>query len=257
MIHTVIVGGGLAGLQVAEELAKRGTEVVLLEKYPHLGGRAATYRGPGGIQYEIGAGRIFHTHARVAALVKRFKLHTFPISSDSYFEHVPNKFTDIFEPVMAAASSLPKETLATHTIADIIPKTMHPLLKMYPYTAELHVLRADVALPLFKKKEPMGSTGSADFYGIAEGIDALTEGLADAAEKAGATLKTRHRVAHVKPTSDGLFEIQGDYGKKAHAKPFRYTARRVIIATCRCSLGDFSVLDPRTFKTGTPGARFI
>lgn len=242
MYDILIVGGGVAGLQVAAELAKRKINVCLLEKYPKLGGRAATYRGPGDIQFEIGAGRIFHAHKRVSELVRRYKLHTFPISSTSNFEHAPNNFTEVFEPLRKLCEEIPKEELAKHKIGTIVPKSMHHILKMYPYTAELHVLRADLALQLFEKQEPMASNGTSDFYGIVEGIDALATGLAAEAKKAGAILKTRHRAHDIKRTKDGLFEVKGDYGKKAEAKPFLYTAKRIVIATCRCSLGDFSIL---------------
>ncbi|WP_022798357.1 FAD-dependent oxidoreductase [Thermus islandicus] len=36
----VVVGGGLAGLVVATEVAGRGRRVILLEQEPHLGGQA-------------------------------------------------------------------------------------------------------------------------------------------------------------------------------------------------------------------------
>jgi heterodisulfide reductase subunit A len=39
--HTVVVGGGIAGLRAAKDLARRGIAVALIEKSPFLGGRAA------------------------------------------------------------------------------------------------------------------------------------------------------------------------------------------------------------------------
>ena len=244
MYHTVIVGGGLAGLQVAEVLAKKGTQVLLLEKYPAFGGRAATYRDDG-LQYEIGAGRIFHAHKRIAALVKRFGLHTYPITTESNYEHTPNPFNALFEPIRALLETQDSKILATHTIRELVPRNYDPILSMYPYTSEIDLLRADIALPLFRPAATMGAAAAGTapaYYGIVEGIDRLATGLAEAAQAAGATLKNRHRVHDVKRTKDGLFEIQGDYGKKAEAKPFLFKASRIIIATCRCSLGDFSVL---------------
>ena len=244
MYHTVIVGGGLAGLQVAEVLANKGHKVLLLEKYPSFGGRAVTYR-EGGLQYEIGAGRIFHAHKRVAALVKRFGLHTFPIGTESDFEGKPNTFNSLFEPIRKLLEAQDSKMLATHTIKELVPPELHPLLSMYPYTSEIDLLRADLALPLFAPAATMGSGGTGTpYYGITEGIDRLATGLLEAAQAAGATCLSRHRVADIKRTKtmDGLFEIQGDYGKKAEAKPFNYKAQRVIVATCRCSLSTFSVL---------------
>ena len=43
-----MIGGGLAGLSSAVALAEAGFHVRLLEKRPHLGGRAASYVLPGG-----------------------------------------------------------------------------------------------------------------------------------------------------------------------------------------------------------------
>jgi monoamine oxidase len=238
---TIIIGGGLAGLTVAEYLAKQGKEVAVLEKYPAWGGRAATYRDKG-IQYEIGAGRIYKDHVRVHALVKRFGLSTYPIGTSSNYEHKPNHFLTLFEPLAAVLQKLPAKILATHTIAELVPASYAPILSMYPYMAEIHMLRADRALDLFKPATgPMSARGASDFYGVVEGIDSLASGLRETADKHGAHLLNRHRVHNVKRIKT-MFEVTGDYGKKAEAKPFSYTARRVVFATCRCSWSDFPIL---------------
>jgi heterodisulfide reductase subunit A len=39
--HTLVLGGGIAGLRAAIDLSRRGIEVVLVEKSPFLGGRTA------------------------------------------------------------------------------------------------------------------------------------------------------------------------------------------------------------------------
>lgn len=39
--HATVIGGGVAGLKAAKDLAERGIEVVLIEKSPFLGGRVA------------------------------------------------------------------------------------------------------------------------------------------------------------------------------------------------------------------------
>ena len=240
-METVIIGGGIAGLTVAHALAKQHQPVVVLERYPNFGGRIVTYR-ENKLQYEIGAGRIFKHHERVNALVKRYGLHTFPISAASYYKSEPNPFLDLFVPIAAELAKLPQSTLESHTIKELIPKELHPILTMYPYAAEVDLLRADIALPLFQKGQTMGTSSADDYYGVAEGLDAIIANLKAEAEKAGAILLGRHRVHDIKRLDNTLFEIQGDKGKKAEALPFTYTAKKVIIATCRCSLGSFSVL---------------
>ena len=42
----LILGGGFAGLSCAVALADRGLRVVVLEKKPHLGGRAYSFKDP-------------------------------------------------------------------------------------------------------------------------------------------------------------------------------------------------------------------
>jgi squalene-associated FAD-dependent desaturase len=46
--NVIVIGGGLAGLSSAVALAEAGFRVRLLERRPHLGGRAASYVLPGG-----------------------------------------------------------------------------------------------------------------------------------------------------------------------------------------------------------------
>lgn len=245
MIYDIlIVGGGIAGLTVAVELARRRHNVLLLEYYPNYGGRVATFRDPEIGQYEIGAGRIFHTHARVHNLIKKYKLHTFPISSDSYFDHAENDFNTLFTPIRRVLETLDSETLATHTIKECLPRRIYDkLLEKFPYRAELETLRADIALAGFKPSAPFSTaTASTAYVGIVEGIDTIVKHLVEEATAAGATLKSRYRVADIRRQSPDMFEITGMHGKKAAEKPFTYRARHVIIATCRCSLGKFSVL---------------
>ena len=254
----IIVGGGVAGLTVAQELARRKHTVLLLEYWPAYGGRVSTERDVVDhhrIQYEVGAGRIFHDHKRVNALVKKYGLHKYPISTESEYEGEPNKFVELFAPFKAALESLPRSLLATHTIKQLIPHRLHHILAMFPYTSELDLMRADVALPLFGRGKPMGTSGTkgagvAEYYGLVEGLDSLPAHLHRDAVRAGAICRTGHRVDDIrrmsiddaKKAADGLFDVTGKRGKKGAETPFHYRSTNVIVATCRCSLTDFSVL---------------
>jgi monoamine oxidase len=242
--RTIIIGGGLAGLSIAEYLADNvSSNVLVLEQYRAWGGRVVTYRDKEkGLQYEIGAGRIFHEHKRIGALVKRFGLHTYPISAESTFNNHPNPFLQLFDPVRKVLQTLPDDVLAKHTVKELVPKELHSTLEYYPYWSEFNLLRADLALPLFNPGKAMGTDKPAEYYGVVEGLDSITTHLHDAAKKAGATLKNRHTVTNIKRLAPDLFEITGLRGKKANQHPFKYQASRVIIATCRCGYGDFSIL---------------
>jgi len=236
MYDIIIVGGGLAGLSAAIRLAKTN-KVLVLEKYSVLGGRATTYNKDG-IQYEIGAGRVWHRHERVNALVKRYGLHTYPIGATSYFDTEPNSFTTLMYPIVKVLETLPQKQLGNHTIQQLVPDTFAPILEMYPYRAEMDMLRADLALPLFKPQGMMGTQSASDYYGVAEGISAIVEGLEKDARNAGAELHTHHRVEDIKRIRTDLFEVTGEN----KTRPFTFQAKKVIIATCRCSLSGFSVL---------------
>lgn len=58
-MRTVILGAGLAGLSAAEELARQGGEVLVIEKNPFPGGLACTMK-QNGFAYDLGPHR-FHT----------------------------------------------------------------------------------------------------------------------------------------------------------------------------------------------------
>lgn len=246
----IIVGAGLAGLSVAEGLLKKGYSVVILERYPTVGGRVVTNREP--YQYEIGAGRIFHKHRRMHGLIRRFGLHTYPLSDAISWKSQkgplgPNTFSEDLKDTFKALQQAPKRVLATHTLAQLIPPDLKQRLKQYPYWAELHMLRADLALPLFDAGAEMGTYEG--YVGIQEGIDALTTGLRDAVVKAGGVVLTRYRVEDIRRSTGGMWEVVGNYGKKAEAQPFQILAKQVVIATCRCSLGSFTALQDKPMLT--------
>lgn len=238
----IVVGGGLAGLTLAETLAKskRFSNITILEQYPNMGGRVLTIRSHG-LTYEAGAGRIFHTHERVNALVKRFHLKTFPISTDSFLpNNTPNPFLHLFEPIRTLLSKCDQESLATHTIWDLVPPQMRTIFQYYPYWAEIHDLRADLALNTFRPAEPMGAKKPGEFYGIVGGMDQITDHLKQNCEKAGVQLKNNHTVTNIQRITESLFEITGRQG--TNKSPFTYQASHVVIATTRGSYDTFDVL---------------
>ena len=69
-----MVGAGLAGLVAAEELARGGAEVAVLEARPRVGGRVWSQRLPNGAVVEMGAEYILPGNTAIRELAERFGL---------------------------------------------------------------------------------------------------------------------------------------------------------------------------------------
>ena len=254
MYDTVIVGGGIAGLSIAEHLVhSTNGEMALVERYPNLGGRIVTNHLP--YEYEIGAGRIHKHHMLVRRLVDRFRLQTYPIHSDSFYKGEPNEFQRLFDPLRSALESIDPSLLGKHTIAELLPKELHPILRMFPYYAETHILRADLALPLFKTTGVMSNT--AEYYGIKGGIDQLIHHLHEALTSTRLNILTRHRVEDIIQHPSGLFEITGSHGEKANPTEFTIVCKRVIVATEYRSFRKFTILQNASFVKHLTDSRLI
>lgn len=74
MSDVVIVGAGLAGLSCADELTRRGADVVVLEARRRVGGRVFSHRFTDGQTCERGAEFIDSNHTEVLRLAERLGL---------------------------------------------------------------------------------------------------------------------------------------------------------------------------------------
>jgi len=73
-VRAVVVGAGLAGLAAADELARGGAEVVVLEARSRVGGRVWSQRLPNGAVIEMGAEYILPGNTAVRELAERLGL---------------------------------------------------------------------------------------------------------------------------------------------------------------------------------------
>jgi len=185
-LHTdlLIGGAGLAGLRIGLAVLKadRTKRVIILEKEKHTGGRVFTYYSPDHIQWEEGAGRISTKHTKVLSLLKKYGLHTIPISSESDWRSndttYANPFTELCAIYLDPLKALDPHLLATHTIEQLLKKTVgtaraRRFLDLFPYHAETHTLRADLALRSFDKE-----MGCHEFVVCKEGLSVLTSAMA-------------------------------------------------------------------------------
>lgn len=191
----IIVGGGIAGLRVGIETLKKkpNTRCCILEKYGYIGGRINTFRKDvpkvGEVQWENGAGRISIAHKKVLSLIKHHNLSLIPIDSEMDYIKDPsihntnpiqhqNKFNDLLNVYLEPLEALSKEDLATHTLKELLDKTVgrgiaKQFYEQFPYHSEIHTLRADLAIESFRKE--MGTNKG--FFVCKEGLSSLTDAM--------------------------------------------------------------------------------
>jgi len=93
---TLIIGGGLSGLGLAETLQAKGHDYLLLEARDRFGGRILTEHYQGGY-FDMGPAWFWPEQPRIAALIERLALQKF----DQYADGVA-LFEDEFGQVQRA-----------------------------------------------------------------------------------------------------------------------------------------------------------
>jgi monoamine oxidase len=73
---TLIIGGGLSGLALADRLAAQGKDFLLVEAHNRLGGRILTKELSGG-RFDLGPAWFWPGQPRMAALAQRFQIPVF------------------------------------------------------------------------------------------------------------------------------------------------------------------------------------
>ena len=209
MYDYIIVGAGIAGLYTGLKLLKAhpSKKILILEKYDYNGGRIVTYRN-GRHHWEIGAGRISMRHGRLLRLMDDYHLHLFPIEGNKtlYLDSpsYPGEFDDLLQPYLEPLTALPLATLYKHTIGSLL-KQIHgskadTFLQMFPYWAELHTLRADIALESFTVE----FSKKAHYCTVKEGYQAIPEAIAKDFLKRGGTIQYNTTVSDIKESGTGV-----------------------------------------------------
>lgn len=202
-MRTIVVGAGIAGLWIAEQLALLGDTVTVLERADYLGGRVLTSE----LGLEIGAGRIATTHSRVLGLVQRLGLTTYAHGTGQLWKALgdarsqPNTFHEIWAPIVRVISRMDKHVLATHTLRDLATKVLGAamtdrILIQFGYRAETDVLRADLGVHAFD--HTMGA--DARFVGVKNGLGQITARLAARCRALGVRIQLNTQVTDVTGT---------------------------------------------------------
>jgi monoamine oxidase len=237
MTDLLIGGAGLAGLRIGLAVLKadRTKRVIILEKEKHTGGRVATYYSSDHkIQWEMGAGRISTKHTKTLSLLKKYGLHTIPISSDSDWmskddtRGSPNPFTELCAIYLDPLKALDPRLLATHTIEQLLKKTVGPtrarrFLDLFPYHAETHTLRADLALRSFDEE-----MGHHDFVVCQEGLSALTSAMAAEFLERGGEIHHGITITGYRSTKQGMI-LDVEHNHDTHHYQGTYEGNAVVL----------------------------
>ena len=205
----IIVGAGIAGLYTGLKLlkARPSKKILILEKYDYNGGRIVTYRNKGH-HWEIGAGRISMRHGRLLKLMDDYNLHLLPIEGNKtlYLDSpsYPGEFDDLLIPYLEPLTALPLPVLYKNTL-DSLLKQIHgsnadTFIQMFPYWAELHTLRADIALESFTVE----FSKKAHYCTVKEGYQAIPEALAKDFLKRGGAIQYNTTVSDIRESGTGV-----------------------------------------------------
>jgi len=238
----IIVGAGPAGLRIGIETLKKHPTLrcCILEKYNYVGGRVVTYRknipSVGDVQWENGAGRISTSHKRVMKLIHQYKLHTIPISGKTSFLRVgqsdleKDMFYAFHKMYLEPLRHLSKEILGTHTLVQLLNKTIGPkqtaeFVIQFPYYSEMHVLRADLALDAFDAE--MSSNDG--FVCCKEGYQSITEHMLQEFLERGGILVKQMEVMEIKKLGH-LMQVIGKETSCGQKIKRIMNANRVVLA---------------------------
>ena len=213
---TVVVGAGIAGLFVADSLARRGRgPVVLLEREAHVGGRIRTVYDPSGaVQYEAGPWRLHRRHTRMLRLVRELGLSLRPLSSAT-----PGA---IHSNAVPEPQHLPTDGCAAcvDTPAALSVWDQDTLCHGGPRDADLAGYRTGYGVQL--RHEARGSnsyraaygreaadTGDVEYFVVAEGLSAVVRELEARARAAGVQVMLQTAVEDISiPEAAGGYRLR-------------------------------------------------
>lgn len=225
MIYDVIIiGGGIAGLNIAYQLTKTSTTFLLLEQSNRLGGRIATFRSKT-MTVEMGAGRFSPKHhPLLKQLLQEFGLFEKCIKNNKRSEYIPlHAKSDTKEihlsTVFEKSKHVSKEILRQMTFEEyaktVIPESqVEEIKKSFGYYSELVIMNAYDSIRLMKVLD-------ASFYSLEGGFSQLIERMRDHILQFKNPFRYEQEVLDIIPTAD-YYQITTKKGK--------YHARKCILA---------------------------
>lgn len=159
MYTTVIIGGGIAGLNACYKLEKLGHKCIIFERNDYLGGRIKTHSKYG---YEIGAARFSFKHKDLISLLKEFNLldskiaipNTHVFKSYKYKNVTHEDIFSLIYKLLDKSKNLKKSFLRNNTLFDLCKqeyglKNAQLLLDSFYYGDLLINTNIENAMPIF------------------------------------------------------------------------------------------------------------
>lgn len=247
VVDTVVVGGGLAGLVAATELARGGLQVVLMEKSNHAGGRAITEEMEGGYYFNLGPHALYRKGAaqrilrelgvkwtgglppaKGGHLIYRGRKYLSPLGTASL---LLTKLLSVREKVEVAhvLSSLSRidsesldgvslrEWLGSVTGSERVKQLLMTIVRVTTYTFDAERLSAGAAINQVR----LGLEGNVDY--LDGGWQRLVDGALEVARSTGVNVLTNASVTTIKRDGEG-YTLHLRSGET-------YKAQAVVLAT--------------------------
>jgi monoamine oxidase len=215
-----IIGGGIAGLYLAHNLAKKKKHCILFEESSRLGGRIYTYKDPYLGKVEAGAGRFLLSHKYLVRLLKDLNLYDKkvrifgetdyrPSSGSPVFQiEEKNKKTDLIKRVIKASKNLSYNLLRQIIFLDYIKKVLsleetQLLYDSFGYSTELTTMNAYDAIQLIEKH-----LSQKYFYVLKDGLSQLVDCIVELLEKSEyVTIRRNCPIKSIHQLASGKYEL--------------------------------------------------
>jgi protoporphyrinogen oxidase len=248
----IIVGGGIAGLNILYELYKKQSrcKILLIEKNNYLGGRIKTFRinlNDHNYVFEEGAGRFNNNHELLIKLINELDLQKYiiKINSESEFKPSSNKISKIFigknpydfiNLVLQHLENQDKDISKQFTFQEyalnfniLTNEEFNFVLGSYGYYSELVNMNAYNAYILFKK----GINNTLQYYGLSCGLDKIIEEIKNKIINLDIQIKMETEIQNIEFQNE-IFKIESNnkqlyYGKKIILAIPRYYLKKLNI----------------------------
>ena len=255
---TIIVGGGISGLNTAYQIIKTHPthRILIIEGSNRLGGRLNTIKYKG-TQYEAGGARFNNKHSRLLKLLNDFNLDSkkVPIPSDTYFRPYPkdymksipyiDKFVnskgiiDIYSLIkeiilLKQKGEISYKELINHSLLDLVDKKLdakYPKIKqvfenVFEYWSEIAVLNSHDAIQLFKND----FNTKIQFYILKSGLSDIINNLVEYIKKHKVDIKKNYYLDKIVKTDNDNEQGYQINVLKNYQEPKVFETKNLVLA---------------------------